>query len=100
MRCVHAPTFLCENDVKYLQDVSVRPHSAPIDGGYKGNGSEGKTAQRMSEAISSLPRLHIQQLHTRLPVFREISLSPDASYDATDVSSQVSSMRSFPYPCC
>lgn len=78
----------------------MRPHSAPIDGGYKGNGSEGKTAHRMSEAISSLPRLHIQQLHTRLPVFREISLSPDASYDATDVSSQVSRIHSPPYHFC
>ena len=42
---------------------------------------------RLSDALSSLPRLHIQQLHTRLPVFKNLSLSPDANDD--DVSSQV-----------
>ncbi len=69
----------------------MRPRSAPIftDAAFKANGPEGRPGLRISDAISSLPRLHIQQLHTRLPVFREISLSPEAGYDATDLSSQV-----------
>ncbi len=78
------------NNRNALMQNMLRPHSAPIDTGFKGNASDGRPTLRMSDAISSLPRLHIQQLHTRLPVFRDISLSPDAIYDATDVSSQVS----------
>jgi hypothetical protein len=71
-----------------MQDL-LRPRSAPIDTGFKGNASEDRPTLRMSDVISSLPRLHIKQLHTRLPVFRDISLSLDAINDATDVSSQV-----------
>jgi len=67
------------NDEELLQ----RPYSAPLDGGLKKEGSG--LLHRLSDALSSLPRLHIQQLHNRLPVFRQ--LSPDANAD--DVSSQV-----------
>jgi hypothetical protein len=74
----------------FVQDVLLRPHSAPSDRGLKETNLLGK----LTDALSSLPRLHIQQLHTRLPVFQDLSLSFDASNEPSDVSSQVP-----PRPC-
>ena len=68
------------------EEIAQRPRSAPSDSGLK-EGGGGAELPRLSDALSSLPRLHIQQLHTRLPVFKNLSLSPDANDD--DVSSQV-----------
>ena len=69
----------------FVQDVVLRPHSAPSDRGPKETG----LLSKLTDALSSLPRLHIQQLHTRLPVFQDLSPSFLTSNDPSDVSSQV-----------
>jgi hypothetical protein len=78
-----------------FQEMLVRPHSAPFDGCHaKDNDFIGGLPARLSDALSSLPRLHIQQLHSRLPVFRDIPLTPDASSRLSEVTSQVHSFLS------